>query len=401
VNPLFGWVVSRLRRLQFIGATYGFIVLTLVGFWCVMRFTPSAVSQASSQVFYIWFNVFNLFVTMVFWALLADRFSSDQAKRLFSLIAIGGTLGGIFGAWLTSQLAEPLGTSSLLLVAAGFLLLGMLAAWLLLRTAPQRASGTGAAPSLQANEARRIGGSAWGGVRSVVRSPYLIGVSGYVMLTAVMATLVYFTRLQMVAAIADDLDTRASILGKIDMWTYVAVLVLQLTLSGRIIKRFGLGVTLAILPVTAAFGFIGLAIYGSFLGLVLLEVGTRAVQRGITQPAREALFTVVDREDKYKAKALIDTFVYRSGDVVGAQAEDALGRLGLAISGLVSVVLPLALVWLMLALWLGRSQSRHAAAQLPARVAPADTDATHDGSVQPVSHATASPRKTSAWQSAV
>lgn len=394
VNPLFGWVVSRLRRLQFIGATYGFLVLTLVGFWGLMRFAPSAVSQASNQVFYIWFNVFNLFVTMVFWALLADRFTSDQGKRFFALIAVGGTLGAIFGPWLTSQLAEPLGTSSLLLVASGFLLLGILAAWLLLWIAPDRVTDTGGvAPSLRADKAERIGGSAWAGIRSVFRSPYLSGVAGYVMLTAVMVTFAYFTRLQMVAAIADDLDTRAVILGKIDMWTYVAVLTLQLTLAGRIIKRFGLGVTLAMLPVTTAFGFIGLAIYGSFLGLVLLEAGTRAVQRGITQPAREALFTVVDREDKYKAKALIDTFVYRSGDVVGAQTEGALGRFGLAMGGLVSVVLPLALVWGVLALWLGRAQFRRAA-QLPASVAPADSDGTHDGIVLSVSHAATSPRPT-------
>lgn len=370
VNPLFGWVVSRFRRLQFIGATYGFLVLTLVGFWGLMRFAPSAVSQASSQVFYIWFNVFNLFVTMVFWALLADRFSSDQGTRVFPLIAVGGTLGAIFGPWVTSQLAESLGTSSLLLIASGFLLLGILAAWLLLRIGPERATDTGVAPSLRADETERIGGSAWAGVRSVFRSPYLIGVAGYVMLTAAMVTLVYFTRLQMVAAIADDLGARAAILGKIDMWTYVVVLTLQLTLAGRIIKRFGLGITLAVLPVTTAFGFIGLAIYGSFLGLVLLEVGTRAVQRGITQPAREALFTVVDREDKYKAKALIDTFVYRFGDVVGAQAEGALGRLGLAMGGLISVVLPLALVWVMVALWLGRGQVRRAS-QPPANAAPA------------------------------
>ncbi|SOD51596.1 ATP:ADP antiporter, AAA family [Pseudoxanthomonas wuyuanensis] len=393
MNPLFGWVVSRLKRLQFIGATYGFLVLALVGFWGLMRFAPSAVSQASSQVFYIWFNVFNLFVTMVFWALLADRFTSDQGKRFFALIAVGGTLGAIFGPWLTSQLAQPLGTPSLLLVAGGFLLLGMLAAWLLLWIAPDRTTDTDVATSSRADESERIGGSAWAGVLSVFRSPYLIGVAGYVMLTAVMVTFVYFTRLQMVAAIADDLDTRAAILGKIDMWTHVAVLTLQLTLAGRIIKRFGLGVTLAMLPVTTAFGFIGLAIYGSFLGLMLLEVGTRAVQRGIAQPAREALFTVVDRQDKYKAKALIDTFVYRSGDVAGAQAEGALGRLGLAMGGLVSVVLPLALVWGVLALWLGRAQFRRAA-QLPASAAPADSDGIHDGAVLSVSHAATSPHPT-------
>jgi AAA family ATP:ADP antiporter len=376
LNPLFGWLVGRLRRLQFVGATYGFLVLTLVGFWGLATFAPAAVGQASSQVFYVWFNVFNLFVTMVFWALLTERFTSEQGKRFFALISIGGTLGAIFGPWLASQLAKPLGTSSLLLVASGFLLLGMLAAWRLLRIAPGLASDTGVGSLSHASRRERVGGSAWAGIRSVFRSPYLAGVAGYVMLMAVTVTFVYFTRLQMVAAIADDIDMRAAILGRIDMWTHIAVLALQLTLAGRLIKRFGLGVALAILPVITAVGFIGLAIYGSFLALILLEAATHAVQRGITQSGREMLFTAVGREDKYKAKAFIDTFIYRAGDVVGAQTEGALGRLGMAMGALVSVVLPLALVWVMLGLWLGRAQARRAALLASAASVRLDSDVT-------------------------
>ncbi|WP_052365300.1 NTP/NDP exchange transporter [Halotalea alkalilenta] len=359
VNPLFGWLVSRLRRLQFISATYGFFVLSLAGLWGLLIFAPGAIGERSGQVFFVWFSVFNLFVTMVFWALLADRFTSDQGKRLFALISVGGTLGAIFGPWLTSQLAEPLGTPSLLLVAGGFLLLALAMAWLLVHVAPDRAgTDASAATAGPADESERIGGSAWAGLRAVFRSPYLTGIAGYILLMTVVATFVYFTRLQMVAQVADDMDARAALLGSIDMWTQVAVLVLQLTLTGKIIQRFGLGVALAILPVATALGFIGLAIYGSFVVLVLLEATNRAVQRGITRPAREALFTVVGREEKYKAKAFVDTFVYRAGDVAGAQTEGALGRLGLAMGGLVSVVVPLALVWAALALWLGRAQAR-------------------------------------------
>jgi len=118
-----------------------------------------------------------------------------------------------------------------------------------------------------------------------------------------------------------------------------------------------------LLPIAMAVGFIGLAIYGSFLVLILLEATNRAIQRGLTRPARETLFTVVGREDKYKAKAFVDTFVYRVGDVVGAQTEGVLGRLGLALGGLVGVVVPLALVWAALGIWLGRAQQRQADAQ--------------------------------------
>ncbi len=373
VNPVFGALVARLRRLQFIGATYGFFALSLVGFWALLVFAPGAVGARSGQVFYVWFSVFNLFVTMVFWALLADRFSSDQGKRLFALIAVGGTLGAIFGPWLASRLAEPLGTPSLLLVAAAFLLAGVALAWWLVRLRPDRPADAAAAAATLADEERRIGGSAWAGLRAVFASPYLLGIAGYVLAMAVMATFIYFTRLQMVAAAESGLDARTSLLGNIDMWTQIAVLVLQLSLTGQVIRRFGLGVALAALPVATALGFAGLAIYGSFAMLIALEAISKAFQRGLTRPAREALFTVIGREEKYKAKAFIDTFVYRTGDVVGAQTEGLLGRLGLALGGLVTVVVPLALLWALLALWLGRVQQRRASATPEAETRPAQS----------------------------
>lgn len=355
VNPLFGWLVARFRRLQFIAATYGFFALSLVGFWALLVFAPEAVGARSGQVFYVWFSVFNLFATMVFWALLADRFSSDQGKRLFALIAVGGTLGAIFGPWLASRLAEPLGTPALLLVAAGLLVLAVVLAWTLVHVGQDRGEDA-AAPAIE--EAQRIGGSAWAGLRAVFASPYLLGIAGYVLAMTVVATFVYFTRLQMVAAAESGLDARTGLLGNIDMWTQVAVLVLQLALTGHIIRRFGLAFALAALPLASALGFIGLALSGSFAMLVALEATSKAVQRGLTRPAREALFTVVGREDKYKAKAFIDTFVYRAGDVLGAHTEGLLGRLGLALGGLATVVVPLALCWAMLGIWLGRAQAR-------------------------------------------
>ncbi len=360
VNPVFGWMVSRWRRLHFISATYLFFAISLVGFWALLVFAPEAVGARSGQVFYVWFSVFNLFVTMVFWALLADRFTRDQAQRTFALIAVGGTLGAIFGPWLAARLAAPLGTPALLLVAAAFLGAAIAAAWWLVRIRPDRASQDDARTGTRdPDEAARIGGSAWAGLRAVFASRYLMGIAGYVVIMTIVATFLYFTRLQMVAAAESDLDARTGLLGDIDMWTQIAVLLLQLTLTGHIIRRLGVGFALALLPAAMAVGFLGLALYGSFVVLILLEATNRAIQRGLTRPARETLFTVVDREEKYKAKAFIDTFVYRAGDVVGAQTEGLLGRLGLALGGLVAVVVPLALVWAALGLWLGRAQRRY------------------------------------------
>lgn len=358
VNPMFGWMVSRFRRMVFITATYLFFAASLVGFYLLITLTPQAVGETSGRVFYVWYSVFNLFATMVFWALMADRFTLEQSKRLFGVIAVGGTLGAIFGPWLASMLARPLGTPALLLVAAVFLCLAVVAAWMVAWLQPERAQAEGVAPGADSAAVDRavIGGSPWQGIRAVFQSRYLLGISAYVLVLTVMATFIYFTRLQMVAALGTDMDLRTTAFAQIDLITQVATLLLQLVVTGHIMRRFGVAAALALLPVIVSLGFIGLALVGSFAMLILLDATFRGVQRAITRPARETLFTVVAREDKYKSKAFTDTFVYRGGDVLGAWTEGWLGLLGLGVLGLATVVVPLSIAWAALGVWLGRSQ---------------------------------------------
>jgi AAA family ATP:ADP antiporter len=357
VNPLFGWLVSRFRRLVFVNATYLFFAFGLVAFYLLLVLAPESVGQRTGQVFYVWFSVFNLFTTMLFWALMADRFTLEQSKRLFGAIAVGGTLGAIFGPGLASQLARPFGTPVLLLVAAGFLVLALGAAWWVTRLRSDRPEGGLAAGPPDDSV---IGGSAWEGLQSVVRSPYLLAICGYVLIMAVMATFIYFTRLQMVAALGTNVDMRTAMFARIDLITQVTTLVLQAVITGHLMKRLGVSVTLALLPVTAALGFLGLAIVGSLAALVAFEAAFRAVQRGIMRPSRETLFTLVPRADRYKAKAFIDTFVYRTGDVVGAQTEGLLKQLSMGLAALATVAIPLAAAWMALGIWLGYAQRARA-----------------------------------------
>jgi ATP:ADP antiporter, AAA family len=353
VNPVFGFLVSRFRRLVFISATYLFFAASLLGFWALLVMAPAAIGEASGQVFYVWFSVFNLFATMLFWALMADRYTTEQSKRLFGAIAVGGTVGAITGPIIAATLAEAIGTPGLLLVAAGSLVLAVLCAFAVTRLQPERRMEPGEEAAV---ERVVIGGSAWEGVRAVVRSPFLFGISVYVLILAVIATFLYFTRLQMVAALGDDVDMQTRVFAQIDMWTQVTTLVLQLLVTGQLMKRVGVPFTLALLPITVALGFIGLAMVASLAVLTIFQAIFNAVQRAIMRPARETLFTVIDREEKYKAKAFIDTFVYRGGDVVGAQTEGLLGSLGLGVLALTSVAVPLAAVWGILGVWLGRAQ---------------------------------------------
>ncbi|MGB6104109.1 MAG: MFS transporter [Pusillimonas sp.] len=360
VNPVFGMLVGRFRRMVFISVTYLFFASSLVVFYLLIALSPEVIGVATGQVFYVWFSVFNLFSSMVFWALMSDRFSLEQSKRFFALIAVGGTLGAIFGPWLASVLAAPLGTPALLLVSGAFLILALCAAGALVRIQPaQTAQGRSADQSGRAEDDESvIGGGAWDGIKAVCRSRYLMGIAAYVVILAIMATFLYFTRLQMVAALGDEMDARTTLFARIDLITQIATLVIQVLVSGHLMKRLGVHITLALLPLTALLGFVGLALVGSLAALIVFESAFRAVQRAIMRPARETLFTVVTPEEKYKAKAFVDTFVYRAGDVAGAQLEGALGRLGMGLAAVASVAVPLAIVWAALALWLGRAQQR-------------------------------------------
>lgn len=361
VNPVFGLLVSRLRRLTFITTTYAFFGFSLIAFYLVMTQAPNVIGITTGQIFYVWFSVFNLFITMVFWAVMADRFTLDQGKRFFGVIAVGGTCGAIFGPWLTSMLAEPLGTPALLLVSTGFLALALVACWAITHIQPDRSDRThDTRPAI--DERELIGGKAWEGFRAVFRSRYLLGIATYVIILAIVVTFIYFTRLQMVAELGESTDQRTTLFAQIDLITQVATLIMQALVAGHLMKRLGVHITLALLPLTTVLGFIGLAMVGSLAALIALEASFRAVQRAIMRPARETLYTVASREDKYKAKAFIDTFVYRGGDVVGAQVEGLLGRLGMGLAAVASVAVPLALMWAVLGLWLGRTQQSIATA---------------------------------------
>ena len=362
VNPVFGLMVSRFRRLSFIDATCLFFATSLLAFYALLVLAPAAIGEATGMAFFVWYSVFNLFATMLFWGLMADRFSLEQSKRLFGVIAVGGSLGAIAGPWLAAELAKPLGTAALLPVAAGSLGLGLVSMRMVMGLKSDEAYKADESDKAgRLPEGVVIGGSAWDGVRAVFRSTYLAGIAVYVLTLTVVATFIYFTRLQMVGALGHGLDARTTLFARIDFYTQVTTLVLQALIAGRLMQHVGVPFTLALLPITAALGFLGLAITASLATLVLFQAAFSAVQRALTRPARETLFTVVSRADKYKSKAFIDTFVYRGGDVVGAQVEGMLGRLGTGLAALISVSVPLALAWAALGVWLGRRQERLAA----------------------------------------
>ena len=380
VHPLYTTLVARLPRTRFIPLTYRFFILNLVFFFLFFRFSEAGQAVWIGRVFFIWVSVFNLFVVSVFWSFMTDLYRPSQSKRLLGIIAAGGTLGAMTGASITSALAVPLGPINLLLVSALFLELAAQAARVLDRQEARVAAAAAAQPERdddarprgaaveappaepRAGEARGsqvIGGGALEGIRNVLRSPYLLGIAALMLFFTISTTFLYFQQ----AALTDvffgeDSARRTRFFANIDLLVNVLTLLTQLFITGRMLRWLGVGVSLAFLPLVSVIGFGVLGVAPVLAVLVVLQVLRRAGNYAIQRPAREVLYTVLARTDKYKAKNFNDTFVYRVGDQVGAWSYTLISWLGMGIAGLSFLMVPFSAVWLVLALWLGRRYRR-------------------------------------------
>jgi AAA family ATP:ADP antiporter len=348
-NALFAALVSKFSRRRFIPIAYRFLIVNLLIF-LVLLMTISKGNQVwVGRAFFIWTSVFNLFVISVFWAFMVDVFSTDQGKRLFGFISVGGTLGAIVGAAITATLVRKVGTLNLLLICAVLLELSAQC----VRFFPR----TESAIKKETKAEAPVGGRIWAGIVHNIRSPYLMGISSYMLLYAITSTLLYFQQVGIAASAFADRGARTAFFAQIDLVVNVLTILCQALLTGRLLKWFGVGATLAILPALSVLGFTTMGIAPTLAVLVIFLTLRRAGNFAIARPARETLFTVVSREDKYKSKNFIDTVVYRTGDQIGAWSSGALTWSGLGLTGVSFVAAPIAAVWLFVSLWLGKKQS--------------------------------------------
>jgi len=359
-NPLFSSLVVRFPVRRFVPITYQFFVANLLVFFFIMRTTATQQSLGPywvGIVFYLWTSVYNLFITSVFWCLMADVFRSEQAKRLFGFIGVGGTLGSITGSAVTAILAPRLGTVNLLLVSVALLE----SAAIIVSRFPAGASDASRRQS--PTEDRPIGGTVWAGITSLMRSPYLLGIGGFQILFTIGSTLLYFEQTDIVGRYFAGAAERTAVLARIEFAVQTLTVVTQILLTGRVIRWLGLAATLALLPAMTVVGFTALGAAPVLTTLVVFIVLRRGTNFGLTNPAVEVLFTVVPREDKYKAKSFIETFVYRAGDQIGAWTYKLFVALGLGVSGAAFAAVPFGVIWLGLGVWLGRRQGQLAAAE--------------------------------------
>ena len=352
VTPVFGWVASRYPRRRFLPWVYYFFVINILLFWAGFSY---AISNGLSFVwlgraFFVWLSVFNLFVVSVFWSFMADIYTREQSRRLFGVISAGGSTGALLGPLATGSLVVPIGFQNLLPISATLLLFGVYCITRLRRWVESEHRGE--LDSTMASAAP-LGGTLLGGVTLVTRSKYLSAIGLASIIASLLGTALYMFMTELVGEAFASTDERTRTFAFIDAATNTMAMLVQLLIVKRAVWRFGVGITLSLLPIISIVGFALVAVNPSFLAVAAVQAIRRAIGFGLSKPTNDMLYSVVTPEEKYKSKNFIDTAVYRGGDLIGTWT--VRGLWGLGFSGISIVMLPFAALWVAIALWLGKA----------------------------------------------
>lgn len=353
--PLFGALVSRYRRRQFISISYRFFALNLLAFYLLMLYSNAEQDILLGRIFYIWLSAFNLFVVSIFWSFMADGFGYERSRRLFAFFAAGGTTGAIVGAGITSGLVEVIGRLHLMLFSVVLLEVAVRIVYLLdneFRTFQHH----DIQPETQLTDQGSLYKQMSEGISLTFGSPYLLAIAGYLLLYSFLSTFLYFEQAIIIDGALETRSEKTALFAQIDLIVNVLTLLLQIFVTGHLMRKLGVALVLIIIPILTIIGFISLALAPVLVTLVIFQVVRRAGSYALTRPARETLFTILGREEKYKAKNFIDTFVYRTGDAVSAAANGFLAMIGLGVAAVAWVAVPFAVLWAVMGTWLGYKQ---------------------------------------------
>lgn len=350
IVALYGIAVSRIPFRALVPAVYGFFAASFIAFYFLESFVGRAMLD---KIFYLWVSVFALFHVSVFWSFMADIFSKDQAGRLFSIIAAGASLGAIVGPLLSGVLAQFMTVESMILIAAFILLLPVPLIYYLDHSGRTQLGNV----RQGATAINAIGGNPLSGFREFVSNPYLLGIGVFIILYTGIGSFVYFEQKNLLAQY--DRETRTMIYGYRDALVNTLTYLLAFFVTGRLVTRVGMPVALAIVPLVLVFGMLVLAFSPVLLVAVGMHVVAKAGNYGVTRPAREVLFTLVDREDRFKTKPVIDIVAYRGGDVIMGWLFTGLSQgVGMGMAGIAVVGAGIAALWAAVGLLLGRSYNR-------------------------------------------
>jgi len=356
--PLYALVVRLVSRRSIARVVFHGFACSAIVFFLTLRTFSASEHLWIARVLFVWISVFGIFSTSVFWSVLADLFNSEQGKRLFGVVASGGTVGAIVGALVTSQLADRFDASWIMLVPAILLECGLVFARRLEIHARCWRSNKGIGENeKEVDHSHSKDGAFFSGVVHVLRSSYLLRLSAFLMLVQAFGTLLYTEQASIVKGGISEEEARIQFFAYVDLGSQSLTLLLQLAVSGWLMKRLGIASALLVLPLIYFFSLLCLSVSPQLMVLAVVMVATRSFAYGVTVPAREVLFTVVSPEDKYKAKSFIDTVVVRGGDTISMQFIGLLQGAGMSLVAMKIAALPIALAWGGLAWNLGRKQA--------------------------------------------
>lgn len=367
VAPAYAFCASRIKLATFLPWVYGFIAVTMVVFFVLFTTTEEGKDRWVAAAFFVWTSTFNLLIISVFWTLMADMFSRTQAKRLFGFVAAGGTFGTLAAPMFTALFVNTVGVNTLLLISAG----GFVITAFLVKVLEKEKKKFGAMEGdvQKTTLDRKLGGNPFEGFSVILKSPYLLMIALFILLMTTISTIIYFQLGDLISKNFESREARTQAYALIDLAVNGTTVFLQLFATGRLIERFGVTAGLLVNPLVMIFAFLAVAFSPVLIVLGSIQVVRRFAEYAVAKPSREMLFTVLDQESKYKAKNVIDTVVYRFGDVTSAWLSAAVlpyGVAGLAVAGIVA-----SLIWLPIAYLLGKRYENVRTGELVGKAAPA------------------------------
>ncbi|MEJ0035842.1 MAG: MFS transporter [Gammaproteobacteria bacterium] len=367
IIPIYGYLVGKFRRSAFLPWIYGGIAASLAIVGVVLKADEGNV--ASGTFFYVFISVLNLFIVSVFWSFLLELFTQQQSKRLFGIIAAGGTLGALVGPFVTDFAVSRIGNSGVLFFGAFMFMLtlffqrALIAIWNRDAAASASESIAGDVTGARVRGDRPIGGNPFAGFSKVLSSPYLLAIALFVVFIGTINTFLYFEQMRLVEAAFANTADRTRIFARLDWIVQTLTVICQVFLTGRIASKLGLTTLLVIVPLLMIGGFLTLAATGTLMVLLIVFVARRVGEYAFVRPAREMLFSRVDNETKYKAKNVIDVPVYRGADALSAQVKNFIEGAGMTPAHVAVIGAGLAAAWFVNGWYLGRKADAEDGAQ--------------------------------------
>lgn len=352
----YGVALTYVRFRVMVPAVYVFFALTFLALYVFRTQVPDP--TLVNKGFYVWVSVFSLFNLSVFWSFMTDLYNNEQARRLFGMIAAGTTVGAIAGPVITATLVDRLGANGLLLLSAALLTVPVFLIPVLRRLKVAALKNAESSADLSPQQA--VGTNPFAGFSVLFADRYMLAICAFILFYVTINTFVYFELQDLTRQYS--LEFRAKIWSVIEITTNVLTLVTAALITSRIVIRLGMQTALALMPVLVALGILALVAAPVLIVLAVFQVGRRVGNYAITRPSREMLFTVLDREARFKAKPVIDVVIYRGGDVMTAWLFTLLAdKAGLGLTGIAMVIGGIAAAWAMIAVWLGRAYRLRAA----------------------------------------